>query len=172
MENQYYTPERSEFFEGFECEVPSFDNPEEWSKTTFVDRDHPEAFGHFQYMIPEENRRRVKFLDQEDIESLGFKLIEDERFPDHLRFGSESSTYTEKEGEMIDKGHSFISIWITKLISFKDRPVIRIKTGDSPNPSIGMTYFFGNCKNKSKLKMILEDCRLISKIDFKPDGII
>jgi hypothetical protein len=65
MENKYYRPEYEEFFEGFEYER------EEpylgvWDKCIF-DGDTPKK--HFEKYSEE---FRVKYLDKEDIESLGF----------------------------------------------------------------------------------------------------
>lgn len=76
--NKYYTPEIKEFHVGFECEILGY-NPKkrldknfkkEWDKIIYSLED-------FIY-LEEKNilsNFRVKYLDKEDIESLGFKNI-------------------------------------------------------------------------------------------------
>lgn len=68
-ENKYYTPTIDEFYVGFECERKEVDNWEQyivtsstWSSNSMwkMIRDKQESF-------------RVKYLDKEDIESVGFK---------------------------------------------------------------------------------------------------
>jgi len=65
MENQpkYYTPDIREFHVGFEFEYLNLDN--EWEPTVIRERDC------FKYLM--EFPFRVKILDKEDIESLGYK---------------------------------------------------------------------------------------------------
>lgn len=75
MENKYYTPELKEFYIGFEYEYLALglyeDGPEPfwgWYKRTYEDDEN--------YIFTEkrdESFLRVKYLDQQDIESLGWK---------------------------------------------------------------------------------------------------
>ncbi len=81
MVNKYYTPEIEEFHVGFEYEW--FDGSD-WNKVTQKyfdgglfnngDGEHP-----FEYQLSDVGIR-VKYLDQEDIESLGFNKITDNCF--------------------------------------------------------------------------------------------
>jgi hypothetical protein len=80
METKYYTPNIEEFHVGFEYEIfEDFDNlPEkEWVKLVW-DNQHlnPE---NMTYPFPiAEDKIRVKYLDREDIESLGFNTEDNE----------------------------------------------------------------------------------------------
>ena len=76
MVDKYYTPEIEEFHVGFECE---FFEKGKWSPIGVYDID-------FEYdtKLLKEKRFRVKHLDREDIESLGFK--QDHNHND-VRFG-------------------------------------------------------------------------------------
>lgn len=82
--NKHYIPEISEFYVGFECEVIDLkgvsDNPYydwEYRIITDIDLSHNtflEDYDGF-YSLPEaleEEKIRVKYLDQSDIKSLGF----------------------------------------------------------------------------------------------------
>jgi len=78
--NKYYTPEIEEFFHGFEYEVwySSAYTEEKWIKETFEFFDEKEIY-HYDCvdLIPSFKNHgdsiRVKYLDKEDIESLGWK---------------------------------------------------------------------------------------------------
>ena len=84
MKNKYYTPSIEEFHVGFE-----YESLEEGSQTKFnkdiVTDNH--LYGDYEqntllselYFHPE--RARVKYLDQEDIESLGFEVSPSEHNP-------------------------------------------------------------------------------------------
>jgi len=76
--DKYYTPEIEEFFHGFEYEVwenSAYTN-ESWIKKIFQFRDN-NVYKDTSFIIAEFEQRgddiRVKYLDKEDIESLGFK---------------------------------------------------------------------------------------------------
>ena len=85
MENKYYTPDLSEFHIGFEFETTyvlmttgAQRKSGEWAKTKLKSYDTRWFFDSYQAdAAPTEFR--VKFLDREDIESLGFKMIEPEK---------------------------------------------------------------------------------------------
>lgn len=78
--NKYYTPSIEEFHEGFEFEFCHYDYPENgWKKYNTPEfnwerEDCP--FGR-----KDLSEFRVKYLDREDIESLGWIWIEDGKFP-------------------------------------------------------------------------------------------
>ena len=74
--DKYYTPEISEFFVGFEYETSYLQDYDTWKKEILEEDDA----GYFQSIysgdaIPTEFR--VKYLDKEDIESLGWKFNTD-----------------------------------------------------------------------------------------------
>ncbi len=74
--DKYYTPTLDEFFIGFEYEgyrdefCP--DHKKEWIDLTFGRWTSPNSHKKLLELI-ESNKVRVKYLDKEDIESLGFK---------------------------------------------------------------------------------------------------
>ena len=69
LTSKYYTPELSELHVGFACEYQEPDEVEWTQDTSLAVRD-------VAYLMAYPERVRVKHLDQEDIESLGFELIE------------------------------------------------------------------------------------------------
>ena len=75
MEHKYYTPTIEEFHVGFEYEFLSFQD-ETWRKAIVTVKDESVHAEHFSFIDTEKHldRRRVKYLDREDIESLGFIL--------------------------------------------------------------------------------------------------
>ncbi|TXG79215.1 MAG: hypothetical protein E6R13_10255 [Spirochaetes bacterium] len=68
MTEKYYTPDITEFHVGFEYEELE---QGEWRKTT---SDGSDIYHIGKYYI-KENKIRVKYLDQSDIESLGWKMV-------------------------------------------------------------------------------------------------
>jgi hypothetical protein len=77
MESKYYTPEIEEFHVGFEYETlePIRDNSgrTSWNKWTIKNAPTRLAGIHNIYFEGKEEKIRVKHLDREDIESLGFE---------------------------------------------------------------------------------------------------
>tara|TARA_R110000764_G_scaffold234790_6_gene328888 strand:- start:199 stop:606 length:408 start_codon:yes stop_codon:yes gene_type:complete len=72
MENKYYTPEIEEFHVGFEYEFRTLKG---WDKEVMSWNDYPSYAGDYiGEAIKETDGIRVKYLDQEDIESFGFEL--------------------------------------------------------------------------------------------------
>lgn len=66
--NSYYTPSIEEFHVGFEFEIKS--SKEEWAETLFSGADSAKLAT----ILLSEQRIRVKCLDREDIESLGWSF--------------------------------------------------------------------------------------------------
>lgn len=66
MENKYYTPSIEEFRVGFECEMNT--TPMNWIHTRIT-------LNHFKHIDKwlKDKAVRVRFLDKEDLESLGFE---------------------------------------------------------------------------------------------------
>lgn len=72
MESDYYTPTIEEFHVGFESEIFA---PEvvQWGRYVWKFDDDPVYFR----KLSDEEAHRVKYLDKEDIESLGFEVEEE-----------------------------------------------------------------------------------------------
>lgn len=82
MKNKYYTPDITEFCVGFEYEIHNDPRTEDgWDKEVVEQRDWNSL-----YCIKEDNDAdyRVKYLDREDIESLGWEITEEDK--DYLKF--------------------------------------------------------------------------------------
>ena len=118
-EDKYYTPEIEEFHIGFEYEILQ---QGDYIKTTFLTQSE---FG-FDDVDDLINISRVKYLDREDIESLGFEMIESDKF-------------------IKDKNK------FTKYLLTVHLDNFQIRTSDS-NECLFCGYF----KNKSELKRILK----------------
>jgi hypothetical protein len=144
MNNKYYTPKVEEFHVGFEYEefinfdmllIRSIDHEDDiiWIKT------HLDVNMTFEFMeIPFKIMRdciRVKYLDKEDIEDLGFK------FHEHL-YGA--SQYFYKDIKLHDRGFG-LSIYSSKHII---------------DASQDECLFNGLIKNKSELKVLLKQLNI------------
>ena len=128
---KYYTPELDEFHIGFEYEI-CYDDM--W----FI-RDIP-----FYPLVENNNNKyRVKYLDKEDIESLGFKLIK--HHP-----GTESYDY-----ENLKNPYLYLDITYNHF----DKIFVRIYEEEIQDDSFN--YFSGNIKNKSELKKLLKQLNII-----------
>ena len=123
---KYYTPETEEFHPGFEYEFKSYGQG-------FVETEVCETGEFFQ------GEKRVKYLDQEDIESLGFEFCSDK--DGFLVLGKK----TDKIAIMAKSPNFLIQLHI-------ESKVCRIM---DLNSSIG-TLFQGTIKNKSELKRLLK----------------
>jgi hypothetical protein len=126
MENKYYTPEIEEFHVGFELEYNNnsivFGNT--WKKLTMnlEDFEEIENYKRIEY--------RVKYLDREDMESLGY-----------LPWVKNSITHFVKDS---------IHIYFLPAID-ENGPIVHIKD------AVEDTWVFkGYIKNKSELKRILK----------------
>lgn len=143
MENKYYTPELSEFYVGFEFEVLNNESKfyipglakNEWSSIE-------SNFGIFtsvekiQRLILDK-QIRVKNLDREDIESLGW----------------EHDSTIKSESYFIHKDFSLITREEWRLIYDSKNNSIDISDLNNINLSFS---FYGTIKNKSELKKIMQ----------------
>jgi len=78
MENKYYQPSIEEFYIGFEYETIYLQDYDNWVKETLSQGDAIYFFdSYIADALPLEFR--VKYLDKEDIESLGFKQSETDK---------------------------------------------------------------------------------------------
>lgn len=139
MENRYYIPKLEEFHVGFECEywnshskkyipfvveesnyyVDYVGGPDE----DYIFKDNYSGFKPF----------RVKYLDKEDIESLGFKYYKTHPGTTTLEFEGDKCNIT------FDS--EFSKYWNITITHTED--------GD-------FTYFHGSIKNKSELKKVMK----------------
>ena len=141
MENKYYTPTIEEFHVGFEYEELSgtdSEGGEDWSTREII-----HSFGAFDEDIDalEDGFIRVKYLDKQDIEELGFKRLNSkilDNILDEYRIPYNDST-NEIISLIIREGRVVISY------GYKETPLDKFKT-----------WFAGYIKNKSELKRVLK----------------
>lgn len=126
MNAKYYTPEIEEFHVGFEYELFNGDN---WQKRT-VGRGVWDLKGQIKKFLDKEHIR-VKHLDRDDIDSLGWTSI----------------------GDNVWEKWSNPKYAQWKLKMYNDKVSI---TFFHPDDSKGELHFFGTIKNKSELKRILK----------------
>ena len=136
MKDKYYTPEIEEFHVGFEYESSYLEDYDTWKKEIIDTVD----VGYFYSIytgdaVPTEFR--VKYLDREDIESLGFYL----QYPD-----LSSSPFINKD---IYKDNACI-------IDIRSNNIVSITKCNHPNTS---TLVF-KIKNKSELKRLLKQLNI------------
>lgn len=138
MKNKYYTPTIEEFHVGFEYE---YLESEKWEKETITEgslssgdcgADHyvENDFNHIRNLLPKD-KIRVKHLDREDIESLGWKDIEDNFF------------------ELFNNG------LIHKILLVNGNVWIYFKQNIGNEKIVDKTLFFGKIKNKSELQKLM-----------------
>lgn len=131
--NKYYTPDISEFHVGFEYWQKISSNHDEWepliikspNQTESLDGIYVDDFSLETLRIED---ARVKYLDRDDIESLGWGNYEPPFEYDH--------TWTYKNYEL--------KLWING-----DLPHVRICENR-------IMIFDGKVKNKSRLKLVME----------------
>lgn len=138
MENKYYTPTIEEFHIGFEYETYElYETPNRW-KINIFGEEHMEL-DHIVFLLMEHpDMIRVKYLDKEDIESLGWENVED-------RGMSENYGYTfNKPIQYLSGGNVCYKLryWFTNHR-------VRIE-------HLGGPIFEGTIKNKSELKVLLK----------------
>jgi len=127
MEDKYYTPDKSEFYIGFEYEESAEAvNPKTWHNYTIEEAYEIGNIGAF-------GKIRVKKLDQKDIKSLGWKKMNpiDDRF------------LIKKEKK------SFV------LVANYKNQYIGIHTYHKGSPEANQMLFAGRIRNKSELMTIL-----------------
>lgn len=133
MENEYYTPTIEEFHVGFEYEYMKTYNPidHKWYKA-IVDKCQVGLD------FSDSSVYRVKYLDKEDIESLGFEYRKDELVE---RVGS---------GKLYLKPYYKLTTW---------RNGLEVRIVRKPDTKYQI-IFEGQIKNKSELKKILKQLRI------------
>lgn len=127
--DKYYTPELQDLYVGYECEVKDIPPPEEdwhqWVITT------TNVLHHLDKWI-KDGSLRTKYLTQEDIESLGWKLIPYEH-------------YFEKDNYIMIQQGEKIEIWVKDLALY-----------DPEGETTNGTIFKGEAKSINELKKIME----------------
>lgn len=136
MESKYYTPDLEEFHIGFEYQYKSFSN---WSNHTLKDFWLCDNDGCIEdYVLTQQtlNSFRVKYLDQQDIESLGWK-------------GNESNTVYFK------KDNYRLVHWITK--EGRDISIYENYDGGLEEETLIRS---SKIKNKSELRKLMKQLRI------------
>lgn len=146
MENKYYTPSIEEFYEEFEYEYFTKDWIEEngikkyeptWCKFSYnKGEDYGNNLDDVEYQI-ETNQIRIKYLDKEDVESLGFKY---NQLLDIFETTIQGRTDT-----------SVFEYWLT-LVDFQENKGWRLTINGEDNEN----SFNGIIKNKSELIKLLK----------------
>lgn len=141
-QNKYYHPSIEELYFGFECERNNISENEfhaglcNW-EPCIIDHQNLIQLGVYsEWRL--QGRFRVKYLDREDIESLGFIHKEDRGMSENY-----GSIYIKKDPRF-EKANITIRYWVT---TGAYRLRIEIING---------CIFDGNIKNKSELKKLLE----------------
>ena len=150
MEKKYYTPELEEFHVGFEYEYKlgaydkglktkeEFDS-KDWERDVFDGLHFPYLYRALNGLNAERGlcHIRVKYLDREDIESLGFKS---------KGFLNTNTGYPTLE--VFEKLFSQ-KIYDKWTIRFSSKGTLLVKQGSGDR-------FYGTIKNKSELKRLLK----------------
>ena len=145
MENKYYTPTIEEFHVGFEIEVLVEDVG--WIKVPYMKnyllgKGKPDIINVHNNL--KEGVIRVKYLDQEDIESLGFN-----------DFKHAASDWYKLEKRVPD-GFASSGYWnCFRLCHFADENKIKIMAYEYSFNEKETTLFQGTIKNKSELKKLM-----------------
>ena len=131
--SKYYTPLLSEFYYGFEYElnVAHYDDREEWIELLWKDSDSISQ-------LSDIRETRVKYLNQEDIESLGFSM-------NKVRSNDKYQYYFMSDDECVyELKYSFgeESYWLDK------GPQVIIQAG-------GVQRLNARVKSKSELEKVL-----------------
>lgn len=137
MDNKYYTPKIEEFHIGFECEIKDIPPPEEDWHQHIISK-----YNQFELLEEwlEEKSIRVKWLDIEDCESLGWEQPDKNgwyHFKDNYRYRLYLGS------GMLPPNSTHLELFIHSKTSDDDKPA------NSP-------VFRGIVKNKSELKRLME----------------
>lgn len=147
IDNKYYTPELEEFHIRFRYEQNMPYHPDFTGNSTYIDNWHrcsfPDPFTGYKIdgLKPSIEKQwiRVKYLDQDDIEELGWKLVKDyNKFEKNFQLFIDEYDWYEL---MTDENQEVI---IEKWLSNDD------------NTSNGYTLFRGKIKNFNELQRIMK----------------
>lgn len=141
--SKYYTPSIEEFHVGFECEMRNSGvKPIIWETHQLTKAQTTQIIRYCDLRGVEESGIRVKYLDKEDIESLGFKFSYTyEGVDDYTKLRQDSKEpYWEDDYYYIHFNPNDKWLEIDNDQSYDDL----------------VTYFQGTIKNKSELKKLLK----------------
>ena len=147
MENKYYTPDIEEFHVGFEYEnVEIFETEWKIKKVGTKIKEYKNIFSTWLEWKEDDcntwaTSYRVKYLDKEDIESLGF-----------IQTGNMSDGQEAEYQLLFDDTEDFYMI----TRDFDNQYEITYEKSTGINMSTCFTLFSGKIKNKSELKKILQ----------------
>jgi len=135
MENKYYTPELSEFHVGFEFELRVWGS-DKWDKSEISEPWEIDAA--FDRAEP-----RVKYLDKEDIESLGWNIYSN---GDYWRgvYKQENTDFSKPQ-------------IVIKNYEDNNYIIFRLKE----EGGIILSLFIGEIKNKSELSKLMKQLNVI-----------
>lgn len=147
--NKYYTPEISDLYVGFEYELYCRDaNPtvkngshvwlKSWQTKTFTKSEFERGIGFDRNLDLQDDWIRVKYLDKNDIESLGFELSAE--YGDYIEFNDNLKSFKPMSNKILYNTSS--KIMLIELFAFED---------ESTTP-----LFNGYIKNKSELIKLLK----------------
>jgi len=154
MDNKYYQPKIEEFCIGFE-----FEKYDERSATYKENNFKPTNWHKFKYdlksirlsQLPvhlQEKKIRVKYLDQQDIENLGWE-----------HYGKAVCNWYKKEG-MFDDGFASYGKWTKLKLLHCSNSRIKILAYEPSWGEIETVLFAGECKNKSELKKLMQQLNI------------
>lgn len=140
MENKYYTPEIEEFHVGFEYE----EDDSEWSKRTF------ESYMDLEILNDDirEGNIRVKILNKEDIESLGWELICPAKSKNSCSLYQWNKAYDYEGSDLEIRWH---------ISHYSDNKLI-IHNNQYYDSEV--VIFSGTIKNKSELKKLTQQLNI------------
>jgi hypothetical protein len=139
MGDKYYTPEIEEFRVGFECEIMSSYGFQKGLYPEILKEETLNNFGGDSLVSLKQSTFRVKYLDGDDIESLGFNRLTDDCY---------NLPVKEFRGRLDQE----VRIIVRKTILI----YLAMDMGDKDN----MVLFTGNIKNLSELKVLLKQLNI------------
>jgi hypothetical protein len=115
-DKKYYIPEIEEFHYGF---IFEYFNGQEYEKR-ISSLEGPFRNNPTKFFDSEKDKFRVKYLDKEDIESLGFKFVKEDKFSKYFKFQNfklqtvENGTHGIYIAELDEDGHTLVFRGIIK----------------------------------------------------------
>ena len=143
MKDKYYTPTKEEFYIGFECDI--YDEDDRTWDTVYIDT-QPSLCNITGLSLD----IRVKYLDKDDIEDLGFS--------DYKR---SVCNWYKLEGRFEDSFASYGYWSKIRLIHCSDNNVIKILAYEYSWDEEENVLYAGKCKNKSELKVLLKQLNIL-----------
>lgn len=154
MKNKYYTPDITEFHSGFEYEIRFIDEDDNfkwaWQEFSYeLDGSWKSTKEDLQEEI-DCGRFRVKYLNREDIESLGFN-----------NFKKTVCNWYRLEGKFADAYASYGYWSKIRLTHCPDNNSVKISAYEYSWEEDETVLFQGKIKNKSELKKLLTQLNIL-----------